>query len=182
LGYDYWKPVQAGDLNNTDSMFVKKIVSNKTTIVHPERYRLTHAVSPHRAAELDGVQISKFDFTLPETQNNLIVETAGGIISPLSKDFLNIDLVAWLKLPVILVSYNYLGSINHTLLTIEILKQRKIPVKGIVFAGEANQASESFIMENSGLPVLFYLPFFNEISRNQIASFSENLKLVFDGK
>jgi dethiobiotin synthetase len=180
FGFDYWKPVQAGDLNNTDSMIVKAVVSNKLTTIHPECYKMSHAVSPHRAAELDKVNISKHDFTLPATSNPMIVETAGGVMSPLSKELLNIDLIEWLNIPAILVSNNYLGSINHTLLTIEAMKKRNIPIKGLVFVGEPNRSSESFIEEYSGLSALFHIPHFTEINKNQISSFAKNIQSCFN--
>ena len=129
LGYDYWKPVQAGDLENSDSLFIKKNVSNSNCIVHSETYRLPISASPHFAAQESGVTIKPEDFVLPGTDNSLMVETAGGIMSPLAKDFLNIDLVMELNLPVVIVSNNYLGSINHTLLTVAALQQRHIPIE-----------------------------------------------------
>lgn len=179
LGFDYWKPVQAGDLDNSDSINVRANVTNPKTKIHPERYRLNQPLSPHRAAELDKLVISKEDFILPTSSNKLIVETAGGVMSPLAKDFLIIDLVDMLKLPAILVSNNYLGSINHTLLTYEVLKSRIIPIKGLVFVGEPNPATEDYIKEYTQLPVLFNLPVFNHINPQQIASFAETIKAAF---
>jgi len=179
FGFDYWKPVQAGDLDNSDTMNVRANVTNPKTQIHPERYRLNHPLSPHRAAELDKLVISKEDFILPSSSNKLIVETAGGVMSPLAKDFLIIDLVDMLKLPAILVSNNYLGSINHTLLTYEAMKSRNIQIKGLVFVGDSNPASEDFIKDYTQLPVLFTLPVFNHINPEQIASFAETLKTDF---
>ena len=118
LGYDYWKPVQAGELDDTDSIFIKRNVTNPKCVVHPETHRLTIPSSPHYAAEMDGIEIKAGDFILPKTSNQIVIETAGGIMSPLSNSFLNIDLMAQLNLPAIVVSNNYLGSINHTLLTV----------------------------------------------------------------
>lgn len=175
LGFEYWKPVQAGDLDNSDSLNVRTNVTNPKTKIHPERYKLNHPVSPHRAAELDKVVISKEDFILPTNSNELIVETAGGVMSPLAKDFLNIDLVELLQLPVILVSNNYLGSINHTLLTYEAMKSRNIQLKGLVFVGESNPATEDFIKEYTQMPVLFNVPIFNHINPQQIESFAETI-------
>jgi dethiobiotin synthetase len=170
-GYDYWKPVQAGDLDNTDSHFIEKYVSNPLCTIHPEAYRLKMAASPHFAADTEGVLIQKEKFVLPKTNNKLIVETAGGLMSPLAKGFLNIDLIKHLALPVILVSENYLGSINHTLLSVEVLKNAQIPIHSLVFNGEKNAASEEFILTNTGLKKLFSIPRFDALDRESIKGF-----------
>jgi dethiobiotin synthetase len=171
LGYDYWKPVQAGDLDNSDSVFIKNHVSNPLCTIHPETYRLKLAASPHFAADTEGVLIEKNKFILPKTANNIIVETAGGIMSPLSKGVLNIDLIKHLNLPVILVSENYLGSINHTLMTVKHLQYQNIPIKGIVFNGEVVESSIDFILAETGLPLLFSIPQFEIVNRKRIKNF-----------
>ncbi|WP_276497381.1 dethiobiotin synthase [Pontibacter litorisediminis] len=151
LQADYWKPVQAGGLDFTDTDTVKSLVSNERSVFHPEAYRLKMAASPHKAAAAEGVEIDVKGMRLPDTQNNLIVEGAGGLMVPLNKRYLVLDLVQQLGLEVILVSRNYLGSINHTLLTAEVLRYRKIPVAGIIFNGEENATSEDFIVKYTGL-------------------------------
>ncbi|PVY38870.1 dethiobiotin synthase [Pontibacter virosus] len=151
LQADYWKPVQAGGLDFTDTDMVKSLVSNEKSVFHPEAYRLKMAASPHKAAAAEGIEIDVHGLKLPETQNNLIVEGAGGLMVPLNKRYLVLDLVQQLGLEVILVSRNYLGSINHTLLTAEVLRYRKVPVAGIIFNGEENQTSEDFIIKYTGL-------------------------------
>jgi dethiobiotin synthetase len=170
LGYDYWKPVQAGDWENSDAIFIKKNVSNSKTFIHPEKYKLVTAASPHYAAEIDGIEIKKEEIKLPSSTNNIVVETAGGLMSPLGNNFLNIDLIEHLKLPVVLVSNNYLGSINHTLLSAEALQKRNIEIKGIVFSGEKNEASQSFILSYTKLKHLFSIPFMKEINAETIAT------------
>ncbi|EJF09252.1 dethiobiotin synthase [Pontibacter sp. BAB1700] len=147
LQADYWKPVQAGGLDFTDTDTVKSLISNEKSVFHPEAYRLKMAASPHKAAAAEGIEIDVHGLELPETQNNLIVEGAGGLMVPLNKRYLVLDLVQQLGLEVILVSRNYLGSINHTLLTAEVLRYRKVPVAGIIFNGEENQTSEDFIIK-----------------------------------
>jgi dethiobiotin synthetase len=169
LKADYWKPVQAGDLHQSDSMFVAKNTSIRT--IHPERFRLTVPASPHYASAVDGIEIKLNDFQIPHTEHNLIIETAGGIMSPLSTKILNIDFIQYLNLPVVLVSENYLGSINHTLLTIELLKSKKIEVMGIIFNGDENVESEKFITQYSALNKLFSIPKFENISKQSIAEF-----------
>lgn len=177
LGYDYWKPVQAGEIENSDSIFIKRNVTNPACTVHREKYRLSIAASPHYAAAMDAVEIKPEDFVLPATQNKLVVETAGGIMSPLSTGFLNIDLMHQLKLPAIVVSNNYLGSINHTLLTVEAIKQRNIPIKGIVFSGETIEATRTYILEHTKLPLLFSIPQFENINADTIAEFAKTISI-----
>ena len=173
-GYDYWKPIQAGDLDNSDSIFIKNHVGNPLCHIHPEAYRFQTAASPHFAADTEGVIIEKEKLTLPETNNHLIVETAGGIMSPLGKNFLNIDLIKHLNLPVILVSENYLGSINHTLMTVFALKQEKIPIKGIVFNGDVVQSSVDYILEYTELPLLFSIPKMAVVNKENVKKFVDN--------
>lgn len=175
-GYDYWKPVQAGGLEDSDSLFIEKHVTNPNVKIHPEAYRLQTAASPHYAAIVDGVQIKKENIVLPASKNKIIIETAGGLLSPFSKDFFNIDLPLLLQLPVILVSNNYLGSINHTLLSVEALQKRNIPIKGIVFSGEKVDATQSFILEHTRLPHLFSIPLLSEINTGVIAKIASTIK------
>jgi dethiobiotin synthetase len=171
LGYDYWKPVQAGDLENSDSIFIKKNVSNPACILHAETYRLPVYASPHFAAAEGGIVIKPEDFILPCTDNSLVIETAGGIMSPLASNFLNIDLIMELNQPVIVVSNNYLGSISHTLLTVAALQQRHIPIEGLVFSGAVVESTRQFILEHTRLPLLFSIPLFEKIDRETIAGF-----------
>lgn len=177
FGYDYWKPVQAGDLDNSDSIFIKRNVSNPLCTIHPEAYRLQIPASPHFAADTEGVVIEREKFVLPKTNNKLLVETAGGIMSPLGKGFLIIDLMKQLNLPTIVVSENYLGSINHTLMTIKSLQDAEIPIKGIVFNGDKVQSSVDFILEHTQLPLLFSIPKFNVVSNDVIKAFIKEIKL-----
>ena len=177
LGYDYWKPVQAGELNDSDSIFIQRNVGNPTCVIHRERYRLNIPASPHYAAEQDGLEIKATDFVLPQTNNSLLVETAGGIMSPLSNTLLNIDLMDQLQLPAVVVSNNYLGSINHTLLTVAALQQRNIPVKGLVFCGEEIESTRKFILQYTQLPLLFTIPQFEKIDAQVIADFAKTVRI-----
>ncbi|MBP7477133.1 MAG: dethiobiotin synthase [Chitinophagales bacterium] len=177
LGYDYFKPVQAGDLDNSDSIAIKNLVSNPHCVIHPESYRLQIPASPHYAAEREGITIEKEKIILPQTQNNLLVETAGGVMSPLATNFLNLDLIEHLALPVILVSNNYLGSINHSLLSFLALQSRNIDIRGIVFSGKKNSASESFILEHTQLPLLFSIPQFEDLNSQTIARFAQTISI-----
>lgn len=154
LGADYWKPVQAGNLNGTDRMLVGRLVSRHCT-THPETHQLTVPASPHDAAQQDGIALSLGDFQLPETaQKPLVIEGAGGLMVPLNQSQMVIDLIPLLADEVILVSANFLGSINHTLLAIEALKQRNIPITGLIFNGDRYAAGEDWITYHTGVPVL----------------------------
>ncbi|MFN5633854.1 MAG: dethiobiotin synthase [Flavobacteriia bacterium] len=162
LWYDYWKPVQAGDLDNSDSKKVAVFTNNITIL--PERYRLTVPASPHFAAAQDQLTISPNDFQLPHSQRPILVEGAGGLLVPLNNQGLVFaDLVSYWNLPVIVVSRHYLGSINHTLLTMEALKSRNISVAGIVFVGDENQATESIILSKTGVKFIARIPIVNVV-------------------
>ena len=154
LQADYWKPVQAGLTPTTDAATVRGLVQNPVSRFWPERYRLALPASPHAAAAAEGLTLSPADFQLPPTDNHLIVEGAGGLLVPLAPGFLVADLVQQLGLPVVVVSRHYLGSINHTLLTLEVLRQRQIPVRGLVFNGAPTPATEDFISQHTGVPIM----------------------------
>ena len=154
LEADYWKPIQAGDLENSDSIKVSNLISNAKTAIHSEGLKLSEPMSPHAAAEIDNVAIKITDFKIPETTNNLIIEGAGGLMVPLNSEDLIIDLIKELDAEVVLVSQNYLGSINHTLLSLESMKVRKLKVIGIIFNGEENAETEKYILNYSGLKCL----------------------------
>jgi dethiobiotin synthetase len=153
LQADYWKPIQAGDIENSDSHKIKSFVSNKTTIIHPNSYLLNTPASPHLAAEIDGVIIDLQQIKEPNTQNHLVIEGAGGVFVPLNDTDCVIDLIQP-DYKVIVVSRHYLGSINHTLLTIESLHNRKIAIGGIIFSGNENPSTESIILNKTGIKYL----------------------------
>jgi dethiobiotin synthetase len=173
LQADYWKPVQSGALDFTDSDTVKSLIFNTKTVFHPEAYRLNEPMSPHVAAAIDGVEIELSKFQLPQTDNHLIVELAGGLMVPLNDRETNLDLIKKLSLPVILVSRNYLGSINHTLLSVEILKMNNIEVKGLIFNGETNKSSEDFILNFTKLKCLGKVSFEENIDKNVVKKYAE---------
>lgn len=148
LEADYWKPVQAGDLDNSDSHKIQRYICNNKTVIHENSYKLNTPASPHLAAEIDGITIDLKKIIEPSTDNHLIIEGAGGILVPLNDNDCIIDLIKE-DYKVILVSRHYLGSINHTLLTFEALKSRNIPVAGIVFSGDENKATEEIILSKT---------------------------------
>ena len=177
LQADYWKPIQAGNLEETDADFVRKYAKNHQT-VFPEAFLLKEPVSPHLAAKLESKVITIEELTLVNANNHLIVETAGGLLSPLSENILCIDLIKELQLTVILVSMNYLGSINHTLLSIDALKQRNIPIEGIIFSGEPNLETENFILEYSKIPLLGKIPFTDNLTQEFISEQSKQFEFL----
>ena len=154
LEADYWKPVQAGDLNNSDTIKVKSLVSNSKTVFHQEAYLLTEPMSPHAAAKIDGVEIDLEKIQIPETENSLIIEGAGGLMVPLNDKELIVDLIEKLDVEVVLVSQNYLGSINHSLLSIDVLKARNIKIAGVIFNGDTNEETENYILKSTGVTCL----------------------------
>lgn len=168
---DYWKPVQSGDLHQTDSMKVAEWVGLQS-VVHSEKYRLTQPLSPHASAAIDEVNILLSDFTLPSRSSRLVVEGAGGLLVPLNKTDLLIDLITHLGLPVVLVVRHYLGSINHTLLSCNLLAQRKVPVAGIVISGTPNKSSEEAIFTHTYFPLLGRVP---ELATGQVPIFIPNV-------
>lgn len=159
LRADYWKPIQAGELENLDSLWVRDFISNDVTEFHTERYLLSEPASPHAAARLDGIKIQLKDFKLPKTDNTLVIEGAGGLMVPLNDEGdMMIDLIPQLADEVILVTMNYLGSINHTLMSNELLKQRGLKVSGILFNGDPNIETEQIILDYTGLKCLGKIP------------------------
>lgn len=153
LEADYWKPIQAGDLENSDSHKVKKYISNPITVFHDNSYALNTPASPHFAANIDNVVIDLKNIIAPKTKNNLVIEGAGGLFVPLNEKDTIIDLIQP-TYKVIVVSRHYLGSINHTLLTIDALKSRNITVSGIVFNGDENKATEEIILSKTSCKFL----------------------------
>lgn len=150
LEADYWKPIQSGDLDNSDSMKVGRLISNPKSVIHKSSYEFKTPASPHLSAALENQTIELSKIVEPETTNHLVIEGAGGLLVPLNDHDVIADLIRH-DYKVIIVATNYLGSINHTLLTIEGLKARNVEVAGIVFSGESNKSSEEMILNRSGV-------------------------------
>lgn len=168
LKADYWKPVQSGDLDESDTIKVRGLVSNTKSAFHEEAYRLSQPFSPHKSAAIDGITIIREEIVAPKTDNALIIEGAGGLMVPMSQDFLMLDLIKMLGAEVVLVSMNYLGSINHTLLTAYVLQKERIPIKGIIFNGYKDIYTKEFILNYSGLELLGHIPQYQAIDKNTI--------------
>ena len=180
LQADYFKPIQAGDLENSDTHKVERLVSNSVTKFHPNAYALKTPMSPHAAAEIDQVQIKAEEVKRPTTTNDyLVIEGAGGLLVPINSTQTIADLMQQ-EDKIIVVSRHYLGSINHTLLTIEALKSRGLTCAGIIFSGEEHPTTESIIEEMAQVPILGRIdqePYFDEnVVREYAEIFREKLK------
>ncbi len=165
LGAHYWKPVQSGLEDGGDSGRVQRLLDLSPERLWPEAYRLTTPVSPHWAAERDGLSIDPTLLTLPAWDGPLVVETAGGLLVPLRRDWLQIDQIAIWGLPVLLVARSGLGTLNHTLLSLEALKRRSIPVLGLVLNGEPHPDNPRTLAALGGVPVLAELPPLDPLDR-----------------
>ncbi|MFN5193050.1 MAG: dethiobiotin synthase [Cyanobacteriota bacterium] len=164
----YWKPVQSGLEGPTDSERVRALIDLPPQRLLPEAYRLTAPVSPHWAAERDGVLIEPARLALPEA-HPLVVETAGGLLVPLRRDWLQIEQIAVWGLPVLLVARSGLGTLNHTLLSLEALRARSIPVLGLVLNGPPHADNPRTLEQFGGVPVLAELPPLDPLNGAQLA-------------
>jgi dethiobiotin synthetase len=175
LGGCYWKPVQAGTDSGTDARSVAQLSGAE---VLPEVYRLTTPCSPHRAAEIDGVLIDHARLEPPACGRPLVIEGAGGALVPVTRDLLFADLFARWNAPAVIVARTALGTINHSLLTIEALRSRGIPLLGIAFVGEANEDSEATIAAIGRVRPLGRLPRLDLLDRESLrAAFAENFQV-----
>jgi dethiobiotin synthetase len=178
LDAHYWKPVQSGLEEDSDSQTVRRLSGLPAHKILPEVYRLQAPLSPHRAAELEDIEIRRDAFEMPNA-DPLVIEGAGGLMVPLRRDWLIIDLFADLQLPVILCARTSLGTINHSLLSIEALRLRDIPIVGIAFIGEANADSENTICAMGGVRRLGRLPRLEKLERETLArAFHDNFDMA----
>jgi dethiobiotin synthase len=175
LNATYWKPVQAGLDEETDTEFVTRVAELDESRVIPERYRLETPMSPHAAADIDQVQIKPSDFELPNFETeHLIVEGAGGLIVPINWQFTVIDLIKQLDLPVVLVARTSLGTLNHTLLSIEALNNRGIEVCAVILSGDEHQSNKETIEHLGKVPV-YHLPMLSTINKESLVEAFQNL-------
>ena len=171
---DYWKPVQSGLDGGSDSEWIARLSG---CTVHPETYRLTQPLSPHQAADIDGIKIQLSDFVLPKAER-LIIEGAGGCMVPLNWRDTMLDLMKHLNSCALLVARSGLGTINHTCLSLQALKAAGVPVLGVVMVGETNPANREAIEHFGEVPVLAELPVFNELSPQALAEFCMPERLI----
>lgn len=177
LKADYWKPVQSGVADGTDKGLISSLITNTTSVCHNESYSFQEPVSPHLAASLENQKIKLEQMHLPDTQNDLIIEGAGGILVPLNDSNYVIDLAQEFEADVILVCRNYLGCINHSLLSIDYLVKNNFPVKGIVLVGNFDKAVKLAITNYSELPVLAEIPEMSEISKETILNQAQKINV-----
>lgn len=173
LGISYWKPIQSGLDDETDSEAISRLCS---VHIHPEAYRLKTPASPHLSAEIDQITIDPARLTPPT--GDVVIEGAGGVLVPVTRQILYADLFAQWQIPTILVARTTLGTINHSLLSIEALRTRGVPIHGIAFVGPDNRDSEDTICAISGVRRLGRLPRLKTITRATLTeAFLDHFKL-----
>jgi len=166
----YWKPIQSGIADETDSQTVTHLASLSPDRLLPEAWRLNAPLSPHRAAELHGVEIDADMLELPVTKRPLVIEGAGGLMVPVNRHTLYIDVFARWSAPTVLCARTELGTINHTLLSIEALRRRSIPLLGVAFIGEEHGDTQSTIAEMGQVRVLGRLPHLNPLNPDTLSA------------
>ncbi|MDI9358189.1 MAG: dethiobiotin synthase [Phycisphaerales bacterium] len=178
LSADYWKPIQSGIAQGTDTSKVQSLISNDKTVLHPSAYIFNEPVSPHLAAKMEHAEISieKIKEKLPDGATNkfLFIEGAGGLCSPINEKLFNYDIPMYLGLPTILVSLKYLGSINHSLLSAFLCKQKNMPVIGWIFIGYSPN-EEYEIVQWSNVNKVISLPFFNNVNKQSLFEIGQNI-------
>lgn len=178
LNARYWKPIQSGLDEETDSETVLRLSGVSHQQILPEAYRLRTPASPHLSARLDGVEIESARLQPPEVEGPLIIEGAGGLLVPLTDDLVFADLFARWRIPVILCARTSLGTINHTLLSLEALRQRDIPVFGIAFIGDENSETQRIIEKMGRCRLLGRLPWITDIDANALhRAFHDNFHI-----
>jgi dethiobiotin synthetase len=174
LQADYWKPIQAGELDNSDTHKVKRLISNSKSIFHENSYALKTPMSPHAAAEIEGVTIDLKKILIPKTKNHLVIEGAGGLLVPLNNSETILDIIKP-NYKVIVVSRHYLGSINHTLLTIKLLQEKGFDI-AIIFSGDAHKTTEDIIVKMTNVSVIGRIneePYFD---KNVVKEYADKFK------
>ena len=175
--YDYFKPVQSGTIESIDRFEVRRL---SDALCYPECYSLKNPLSPHLAARHDSVEIDLNSINLPQSQK-LIVEGAGGVFVPLNDQYVMLDLMVKFNLPVIIVARTTLGTINHTLLTIQAIRQRGLTIAGVILSGEPNADNAAAIEHYGSVPVLATLPLLPTINKQELEKIPlpEKLKTLF---
>lgn len=175
LKADYWKPVQGGNLEESDSKRVKKMVPE--AVCHPEAYRLHHPISPHHSAALEGIELKSERFHVPKTDKPLVIEATGGLLVPYRTDQLLIDEYLKWNCEWIVVSRHYVGSINHTLMTLEVLRHRGVKLRGIIFNGTDQPYTEAAILACTDSPCIGHLYPEEELSPHIIQRYADKWSL-----
>ena len=179
LEANYWKPVASGSEDGpTDGEHMARLLRGGTARILPTTYSFTKSLSPHIAASLDSQEIELEKLTLPVSDRPIVVELAGGVAVPLNDRHTNLDFLQALRLPVVLVSRHYLGSINHTLLTIDALQRRDIAIAGIIFNGNELPDTERIITKLSGVSIIGRIPQLDRVDAEAIAALGKGLNLT----
>jgi dethiobiotin synthetase len=192
LQADYWKPIQSGVVEGKDSDTVQSLISNSKTVFYPETYLLTEPLSPHFAAKLDDVEIelnkiqsqfAQMNLSLHSESKNdtkhLIIEGAGGLLVPINKSHYVIDIARRINCEIIVVITNYLGCINHTLLTIDYLQRNEFKIKALVFNGEFEPEIKQAIAEFMPNLTIINIPTISELTKESIKKVSDGLTNLF---
>jgi dethiobiotin synthetase len=171
----YWKPVQSGLEPPTDTQAVQRLTAFDEDRFFPSRYELNEPLSPHAAAKIDGVRIDLNDFSLPESSHPLIVEGAGGVMVPLNEQNFMIDLMARLKLPVIITARSTLGTINHTLMSISLLRLSGVSIAGVILNGPLNEGNRQAITEYGNVKILGEIPHLEDLSKDNLLAIKPSI-------
>lgn len=182
LKADYWKPIQSGLSDGRDRDAVAALATLEENRIHPSTYELQAPLSPHEAARLENIYLDTDAIRLPATKNTLVVEGAGGVLVPICGKFLMIDLMHRLGLPVVVVSRSGLGTINHTLLTLEALRAREINILGVILNGPKNPANVDAIQNYGEVNILFELEPLSPLDSASIGAISERLRKTIESK
>jgi dethiobiotin synthetase len=177
LEADYWKPVQCGIDSGTDKDTVENLISNAKTVIHPEEHCLSEPASPHVAAAKEGFKIIMESMEIPMTENTMIIEGAGGILVPLNEQYFVIDMATFFEAEIILVVRNYLGCINHSLLSIDYLAKNGFDIKGLVLVGTFDPAVRTSIINYAELPIIAEFPEVTEISKESISGLKSRVDM-----
>ncbi len=182
LNATYWKPIQSGLDEDGDTGRLSRIIDLPQSRRIPEAYKFKAPVSPHWAAEKENRLVDPNNLKLPKVNSLLVVETAGGLLVPLNRQLLQIDQLTYWKLPILLVAKTGLGTLNHTLLSLEALRNRNLPVLGIMLNGPSHQDNPKTLEEFGGIPIIGQLPLFAELSAEALADQwkKQNLGIIFE--
>ena len=173
---DYWKPIQSGTNEGKDSDIIKSLISNSHTVIHPESYLLKEPLSPHFAAKLDGIDIELNKINLPLTSNNLIIEGAGGLLVPINDNQFVVDIAKKFQCEIVLVISNYLGCINHSLLSIDYLIRNNYKIHSLIFNGEFNSEVKDVIANYASDCQIIHIPTIKSLEKIEIKVVAAHVK------
>lgn len=177
LQADYWKPIQSGTLEGSDKQTISELISNEKTKIHDEIYAFKEPVSPHLAASLENETVQLTKLILPDSTNHMVIEGAGGILVPINSNNYVIDIANLFSCDVILVIRNYLGCINHSLLSIDYLISNNYNLKGLVLIGNFDKLVKSAILNHAEIPVILEINELEAINKEIISELSKNVNV-----